>query len=80
MRPEYEFRRALIRARLDAGLTQAGLAERVGTTQSSIARLESGGAEPSFAMLRKLTAALNVSLEITPTAEVHVHHYEATSA
>ena len=35
-------------ARRRAGLTQAELAERLGTTQSAIARLEGGGSEPSF--------------------------------
>lgn len=80
IRPEYAFRRALIGARLDSDLTQAELAERVGTTQSAIARLESGGAEPSFNMLRRLSAALNVSFEIMPTAEVHVHYQDAAPA
>lgn len=80
LRPEYEFRRALIQARLDNGITQADLAERVGTTQSAIARLESGGAEPSFNMLRRLSAALNVSFEIMPSAEIQIHHQDVRTA
>lgn len=80
LRPEYAFRRALIRARLDIGITQTDLAERIGTTQSAIARLESGGAEPSFNMLRRLSAALNVSFEIMPTAEVQIHHQDIGTA
>src|SRR3954451_11785418 len=35
-------------ARRRAGLTQAELAERAGTTQSAVARLESGRTSPSF--------------------------------
>lgn len=34
-------------ARLRAGLTQAELARRTGTTQSSVARLESGQTRPA---------------------------------
>ena len=40
--PEFELARALIEARAGAGLTQAELALRMGTTQSVIARLEFG--------------------------------------
>ena len=76
LQPEYEFRSRLTRARLDAGLTQAQLAERIGTKQSSISRLEGGDAEPSFDMLRRLAAALNVSFEILPTAAIVVHDFE----
>lgn len=75
LRPEYEFRRALIRARLEAGLTQAELAARIGTTQSAVARLESGGAKPSFDMLGRLAAALHVGFEILPSRAVELHPY-----
>lgn len=40
--PEFELAGALIEARTHAGLTQAQLARRMETTQSVIARLESG--------------------------------------
>ena len=43
--PEFELSRSLIEARTRAKLTQAELAERMQTTQSVIARLESGGAD-----------------------------------
>jgi transcriptional regulator with XRE-family HTH domain len=76
LQPEYEFRLKLIQARLSAGLTQAELAERIGTKQSAISRLEGGDAQPSFDMLRRLAAALNVSFEILPTAAIVVHEFE----
>jgi ribosome-binding protein aMBF1 (putative translation factor) len=77
-RAGFEFRRALIGARLASGLTQAELAERIGTTQSAIARLESGGAKPSFDMLGRLAAALHVSFEIMPTLAVELHAQPVT--
>lgn len=43
----YELASALIGARLHAGLTQEGLAKRMGTTQSTVARLEGGRSNPS---------------------------------
>ncbi len=44
--PEYELARAVIDARVTAGLTQEQLAQRMDTTQSVIARLESGRTHP----------------------------------
>lgn len=49
-------------ARRRAGLTQAQLAEKAGTTQSAIARLESGRSDPSFGQLQKLLKACGFSL------------------
>ena len=50
-------------ARRRAGLTQSGLAARLGTTQSAIARLESGATEPAFG--RVLDAVRACGLELT---------------
>jgi transcriptional regulator with XRE-family HTH domain len=56
-------------ARQRAGLTQAELAERAGTTQSAIARLESNQASPTFATIKRIAAAAGceVRLELVPT-------------
>jgi transcriptional regulator with XRE-family HTH domain len=51
-------------ARLSAGLTQAALAERAGTTQTAIARLERPGANPRLATLRKVLTASGHQLEM----------------
>jgi transcriptional regulator with XRE-family HTH domain len=49
---------SLIReARVDAAMTQAELANRAGLTQSAIARLERGGANPTIATLDNVIAA-----------------------
>jgi len=79
-RPQFEFRAALIEARLRAGLTQADLASRVGTKQPAIARLENGTANPSFSMLQRLADALSVSFEIKPAAIVEVHELGVTNS
>ena len=44
--PEFALARAVIAARVTAGLTQEQLAQRMETTQSVIARLEGGSFEP----------------------------------
>jgi transcriptional regulator with XRE-family HTH domain len=49
-------------ARRRAGLTQRELAERVGTTQSAIARLERGSTEPSYERVRRLVEACGFDL------------------
>lgn len=53
--------RALREAR---GLSQRELAERVGTTQSAIARLEGGNISPSLPTLDKIAEALGAELSV----------------
>lgn len=51
--------------RTGAGLTQAQLAEKVGTTQSAISRLESADYEGhSLAMLRRIAEALAAKIDV----------------
>jgi len=61
LEPAYE----VIRMRAVLGLTQEELALRVGTTQSSIARLESGRQQPSLSFLRRVAEALGARLEVS---------------
>ena len=55
-----------LKARSLAGMTQTEVARRIGTTQSAVARLESGGGKhsPSLATLRKYAKALGYRLEL----------------
>jgi transcriptional regulator with XRE-family HTH domain len=46
-------------------MTQSELAEKAGTRQSSIARLESGSYNPSLRFLKKVAEALDARLEVT---------------
>jgi DNA-binding XRE family transcriptional regulator len=61
---EFAIIEALVRARTRAKLTQAELAKRIGTTQSAIARLESGGVSPSLATLRRYAEATGSKLKV----------------
>src|SRR4051812_30306571 len=47
------------------GLSQREVAERVGTTQSAIARLEAGNISPSLPTLDKIAAALGAEVSLT---------------
>lgn len=60
---EFAFIRQLIELRHQKGLTQAELAEQVGTRQPSISRLEHGQLG-SFEFLRRVAEALDAQVEI----------------
>jgi transcriptional regulator with XRE-family HTH domain len=62
---EFALASQLIEARTRAGLTQAQVAERMGTSQSTIARLESGTAKPSIATLKRYAHATGARVRIT---------------
>ena len=55
----------VVEHRLRRRLSQTELAELVGTTQSSIARLESGGRPPRIDTLRRIAEALDCELVVT---------------
>jgi len=66
-------------ARKSAGLTQAQLAKRIGTTQSVISDLEDAEYEGhSLAMLRRIAAALDLSVQVSfippPESPESPHH------
>src|SRR3990172_7442045 len=63
---EFELLDEILKARAAAGLTQAEVAARIGTTQSAVARLESavGKHSPSIATLKRYAAALGYRLQI----------------
>ncbi len=65
---KFEVARALIKARMKANLTQADVAERMGTTQSVIARLESGTRSVNLKTLEKYASATGTRLHVTLSA------------
>lgn len=64
LEPKYLLISQLIEARIKKGLTQKELAQKIGTKQSAVARLESGNANPSITFLEKITSALSSKLII----------------
>ena len=54
----------MVEARRRAGLSQAELASRAGTTQSAIARVESGRTSPTLEHLTKLLRACSFDLQV----------------
>src|SRR5258708_39186787 len=62
---EFEFLDEILKARSAAGLSQADVAARIGTTQSAVARLESPSVKhsPSLSTLRRYASALGYRLQ-----------------
>jgi len=68
MEPEFTLLRELLQARQKAGLSQADIAEKMGTKAPAVTRLESsltsGKHSPSISTLKKYAQALGCHLEI----------------
>ncbi len=66
LKEEFELLDEILKARAEAGLTQAELAERIGTTQSAVARMETaiGKHSPSIATLKRYASALGYRLQL----------------
>lgn len=62
---EFALIEAVAKARLRSGLTQAQLAKRMKTTQSTVARLESGRGKPSTRTLARFAKATGHRLKIS---------------
>ena len=77
---EFTFLDEFLKARTAAGITQAEIAKRIGTTQSAIARLESGGGKhsPSLATLEKYAHALGCRWELRLVNEVETRITRST--
>jgi len=62
---EFKLIQTIIEKRTVKGLTQAALANKIGTKQSAIARLESGSYNPSLLFLEKVAKALDAQLVVS---------------
>jgi len=70
LEPEFAIIQAIIDARKSTGLTQKQLSERTGIAQADISRLENGNANPSLKTLKRLAAAMGMTLKIEFTPPV----------
>jgi ribosome-binding protein aMBF1 (putative translation factor) len=64
LEPEFNLARKLIAARAAAGLSQAEVAERMGTKQSEVSRIESGRQNISIEKLARFADAVGAKLDI----------------
>ena len=72
IQPEADITRAILNARINAGMTQSELSKASGISQADISRLENGTRNPSLSLLKRLADAMNSSLEIrfVPKAKI----------
>ena len=71
--PELDIARQTIRLRVKLGMTQSELAEKIGTRQSNISRLENAVGHPSLSLLKRVAKALgaNLSVRFESPSEAH---------
>jgi ribosome-binding protein aMBF1 (putative translation factor) len=62
--PEFELIESIIKRRAELEMTQKELADKLGTGQAVISRLESGNANPTLASLAEIAKALDADLHI----------------
>lgn len=64
LQPEMAAVRAIMKARIEQGMTQDQLSELCGIDQSVISKLENGTRVPSLKMLKRLAAGLGKTVKI----------------
>ena len=64
LKAEFQLAEQLIEARIKSGLSQEELAQKMGTSQSTIARLESGTSMPSMRTLTRFAEATSCEMQI----------------
>lgn len=64
LEPEFNTIQALIDARKQKHLTQKQLAERTGIDQADISKIETGSANPSLQMLKRLADGMDMILKL----------------
>ena len=63
-RPEREYVKAIIVARMEKDMTQQELADKTGIRQSNISRIENGNCSPTVATLQQIADGVGKTLHI----------------
>ncbi len=80
IREALAFGKALYDVRTTLGLTTTELAQRAGMTADDIECIEEGGTEPTIPLLRRLAAALNADVRLTPGHDLGSVWFETHAA
>lgn len=64
LEPEFNMMQAMIDARKRNNITQKELAERTGIDQSDISKIETGNANPTLAVLKRLAEGMDMVLRL----------------
>ena len=68
LKPEFALALALVKARSKAGMTQADVARKMRTTQSVVARIESGRNPPNLKTLERYANAVGRRIQVKVVA------------
>jgi transcriptional regulator with XRE-family HTH domain len=80
IREELAFGKALYDRRVALGLSVTDLAGRAGMTEDEVESIEEGGTEPAAALLRRLAAALDADVRLTPGHDLGSVGFETHAA
>lgn len=80
IREALAFGKAVYDIRTELGLTITELAQRAEMTDDEIECIEEGGTEPTIALLRRLAAALDADVRLTPGHDLGSLWFEAHAA
>jgi len=80
IREALAFGKALYDIRTELGLTITELAQRAGMTDDEIECIEEGGTEPTIPLLRRLAAALDADVRLTPGHDLGSVWFETHAA
>jgi transcriptional regulator with XRE-family HTH domain len=80
IREALAFGKAVYDMRTGLGLTVTELANRAGMTEDEVECIEEGGTAPTVALLRRLAAALDADVRLTPGHDLGSVWFESHAA